>query len=223
MSSPGPHAFIMVLSVGSDFTDEEKQVIDNFKKQFGESIYSYFIVLFTRRDDLDRENQSLDEYIKSSPPRLVKFIEKCGARVVAFDNTLNGKASDDQVQDLLELICKNIQNNGDECYRDPIFMKAEKCIQEMENEKMSEMEEVEMRERDEERKQKIKLAKNANETNDTISLDQVLKNELEKVDVRAILGPGRSYSSFEKKKIRDNVRKDISNNGFCRLMQQCEI
>lgn len=52
MSSPGPHAFILVLSI-TRFTNEEQMSVKHFEDSFGENIYKYFIVLFTRKDDLD--------------------------------------------------------------------------------------------------------------------------------------------------------------------------
>ena len=50
ISSPGPHAFILVLSLAARFTDEEKRSVEHFVNHFGENIYKYFIVLFTRLD-----------------------------------------------------------------------------------------------------------------------------------------------------------------------------
>lgn len=55
-TSPGPHAFVLVLSV-SRFTNEEQEAMEHFAKYFSEDIYKYVIILFTRRDDLDIENK----------------------------------------------------------------------------------------------------------------------------------------------------------------------
>lgn len=59
MSSPGPHAFILVVSVGR-FTKEEQETVDLFVSIFGEKIWNYVIVLFTREDDLQEDGLSFD-------------------------------------------------------------------------------------------------------------------------------------------------------------------
>lgn len=56
ITSPGTHAFILVLSV-SRFTEEEQKSIEHFVKYFGENMYKYAIVLFTRKEDLDVDNK----------------------------------------------------------------------------------------------------------------------------------------------------------------------
>ncbi len=40
MTSPGPHAVIIIMSVTSRFTEEERNTIDHFIKHFGEDLYS---------------------------------------------------------------------------------------------------------------------------------------------------------------------------------------
>ncbi|XP_062608450.1 GTPase IMAP family member 4-like, partial [Saccostrea cucullata] len=54
MSSPGPHAFILVLNIAR-FTKEEEESFLAFVKLFGDPVYEYFIILFTRKDDLEFE------------------------------------------------------------------------------------------------------------------------------------------------------------------------
>ncbi|XP_022304158.2 GTPase IMAP family member 9-like [Crassostrea virginica] len=141
LSSPGPHAFILVLSISNRFTEEEQQTIEQFVNQFGNDVYKYFIVLFTRKEDLDRDNVSLVEHIRKSPVELINFIEKCGKRAVAFDNTLKDEASERQVKELLDLISQNVAKNGGRWYTDQMFKEAEEDIKKMEEKKMKETEE----------------------------------------------------------------------------------
>ncbi|KAG2460213.1 GIMA4 GTPase, partial [Polypterus senegalus] len=63
-SSPGPHAFLMVIQVGR-FTEEEKKTVDQLVEMFGKECLEYVIVLFTHADDLD-EDITIKEYIESS-------------------------------------------------------------------------------------------------------------------------------------------------------------
>lgn len=87
ISSPGPHAFVLVLSL-TRYTEEEKEAVKHFAKYFGENIYKYFIILFTRKDDLDYEKKSLYDHIQTVPHDLQMFIKKCGGRIIAFNNKL---------------------------------------------------------------------------------------------------------------------------------------
>lgn len=133
ISSPGPHVFILVVRVGR-FTDEERKSISHFIDCFGENIYKYLIVLFTRKDELDSEGISLKDYIRSVPPSLQAFIAKCGGRVIAFNNRLKGEQGDEQVKDLLSMIINNAEKNNGECYTYDMYLKAEKCLQERKEE-----------------------------------------------------------------------------------------
>lgn len=133
ISSPGFHAFILVLSV-TKYTDAEQKFIDEFVDCFGESIFKYLIVLFTRKDDLDYEERSLEDHIKSVPPNLQAFIEKCGKRVIAFNNRLTGKGGEEQVKELLSMITNNVEKNNGECYTNDMYIEPEKNLQEREAE-----------------------------------------------------------------------------------------
>lgn len=133
ITAPGPHAFIMVLNLGR-FTEEEMKTIDRFVKYFGESVYHYFIVLFTRNDELDSKNVSLKSVLSLSnvPKKLREFIEKCDERVIAFNNKLKGYESDAQVKNLLEMIEKNVTKNGGKFYTNKVYQVAESEIKKME-------------------------------------------------------------------------------------------
>lgn len=131
ITSPGPHAFILVVRIGR-FTMEEQNSLQHFVDCFGENIFKYLIVLFTRKDDLDYERMSLEDHIKSVSGNLQVFLAKCGNRVIAFNNRLIGKEGDKQVTDLLSMIIKT--NNG-ECYTNDMYKEAERDLQKKEDEK----------------------------------------------------------------------------------------
>lgn len=133
ITAPGPHAFIMVVNLAR-FTEEEMKTIDHFVKYFGETVYQYFIVLFTRKDELDSENVSLKGFLSNIPPKLREFIEKCDERIIAFNNKLKGNESDPQVRELLEMIERNISKNGGRFYTNEAYQEAERVIQNMEKE-----------------------------------------------------------------------------------------
>lgn len=139
-TSPGAHAFILVLSIHR-FTEEEQNSVEHFVKYFGEIVYKYLIVLFTRKDDLDAENKSLQDFITTSPPELKTIIEKCGGRVIAFNNRLNGKENDEQAKGLLNLILKNIEENKGRYYTNKMYEDAEKLLRKKEKKFIKQTEE----------------------------------------------------------------------------------
>lgn len=133
ITSPGPHAFILVLSL-TRYTEEEQKSVEHFVKYFGDKIYKYFIVLFTRKDDLDNEGIDLMDHIKTVPPNLLAFIQKCDGRVIAFNNRLTGEQQDAQVVELLSMILDNIRKNGGDCYTNEMYVEAEKILRKREEE-----------------------------------------------------------------------------------------
>lgn len=133
ITSPGPHAFIVVVNV-SRFTQEEQNTIDHFIKQFGENIYKYAIVLFTRKDDLDEEGKNIFDHLKTSPAQLQMLVKKCGDRVIAFNNRLKEDEQEEQAKQLFDEILKNVKRNGGKCYTNEMFEEAEKILRKREEE-----------------------------------------------------------------------------------------
>lgn len=143
LSSPGPHAFVLVISI-SRYTKEEKYSLQHFVDSFGEEIYKYFIILFTKKDQLEFENKDIYDYIRTFPDDFQMFLKECGGRVVAFNNRLDGKKQIPQVKELLQTIFKNISRNEYKCYTNAMYKTAEASIQKKEQElrnKLKKMEE----------------------------------------------------------------------------------
>lgn len=124
MTSPGPHAFILVLNT-SRFTSEEQDSINHFVTYFGENIYKFLIIVFTRKDDLGEKEIDFLEYIKTFPPYLEHFITKCESRYIAFNNKLKDEKRDEQANALFQLILENVTKNDDHYYTDKMYQEAE--------------------------------------------------------------------------------------------------
>lgn len=124
---PGPHAFVLVLSIRR-FTEEEHESVEHFVKYFGEHVYKYVIVLFTHRDELEVEKKSIQDFIKTSPEKLKNLIDKCGGRFIAFNNRLTKTENDKQAFELLNLILKNIKDNENLFYTNDLYVDAEKRL-----------------------------------------------------------------------------------------------
>uniref|UniRef100_A0A3B1IMB4 AIG1-type G domain-containing protein n=1 Tax=Astyanax mexicanus TaxID=7994 RepID=A0A3B1IMB4_ASTMX len=84
ISAPGPHAFIIVLSVGR-VSKEDVEMLDTIKTLFGPKAAMFSIVLFTRGDDL--QNQTIKDYVdKCTIEPVRKMLRDCGDRFIAFNN-----------------------------------------------------------------------------------------------------------------------------------------
>lgn len=127
MTSPGPHCFLLVMGL-SRFTLEDEESINHFVNYFGEDVFRYFVVLFTRKDDLEYEGLTLDDHLKTIPKNLKTIIDKCGGRCIAFNNRAEGPERDNQVQNLFEIINDVVHQNGGECYTNEMYSEAEKVI-----------------------------------------------------------------------------------------------
>lgn len=137
ITSPGPHAFIFVISVGVRYTEEEQESVDHFVNYFGNEIFKYLIILFVRKDELDEHNIHLEDHIRNAPASMRQFIQKCGGRVCAFNNKAKGIEQDEQVKQLLKKISENIEKNGGNCYTNEMYKEAEKQIKIKEEERLA--------------------------------------------------------------------------------------
>lgn len=135
LTSPGPHAFILVLAL-SRFTEEEEQSVEHFVNFFGERVYKYLIVLFTKKDDLEYDRNHITDFIKAAPERLQILIRNCGGRFIAYNNRLEGKERDAQVEELLRMISENLHLNQGKCYTNEMYEEAEIKLQKRESEKI---------------------------------------------------------------------------------------
>jgi len=137
ITAPGPHAIILVVQVGR-ITKEERQTVEFFVNHFGEEMFRYLIILFTRKDDLRKT--TLHSYINTIQDDVREIFGKTNNRFVAFNNfsTCNGEMDKD-VKYLLQQI-ENIQiQNGGSHYTNDMYKEAEKkTIQRMNEVRMEE-------------------------------------------------------------------------------------
>ncbi|KAL1279081.1 hypothetical protein QQF64_025754 [Cirrhinus molitorella] len=124
LSSPGPHVFVIVLSV-TRFIQVEMDTVDLIKKIFGLKAAQFSIVLFTRGDDL--EDESIEDYVKESKnAELKKLIRDCGNRFLVFNN--REKRDKTQVIQLLNMI-EEVKNTTEGRYfTNKMFEEAEMSI-----------------------------------------------------------------------------------------------
>lgn len=123
--APGPHVFLVVLRPDR-FTEEEQQTVQLIQEIFGEKAAAFTMVLFTRGDELQENNVSMEEFI-SKNTALRASINNCGDRYHVFNNKTNDPS---QVTELLEKINKMVEMNGGRYYTNDLLDKAERAIRE---------------------------------------------------------------------------------------------
>lgn len=155
-------------------------------------MYRYAIVLFTRKDQLDKNRTTLEEYIQKSPKELQFLIKECGERVFALDNTRSYGKQKKRVENLLKMISDNVTRNFGKCYTKEIF---EKVAEEFEKEERRREQEL-IKKREEERQAFLNKIKE--ET--TKRMDEERKNHK------------KMQNEYECKlaNIRNEIREDIA-------------
>ena len=126
MSSPGPHAFLFVVSPGR-FTDEEVNTVEMFFKMFGREVERYMIVVFTSADQLEAP---IDDFIQSSD-RLKDLMQKCSNRKYAIDNKTKSRR-ETQVRELVNHIDVMVGKNGGSYYSNEMYEENAKLLAEQE-------------------------------------------------------------------------------------------
>ncbi|XP_062843993.1 uncharacterized protein LOC134302728 [Trichomycterus rosablanca] len=210
LSAPGPHAFIIVLSVGR-ITQEELETLSLIKKMFGTDAAKFTIVLFTCGDDL--EDQTLEEYIRKKGHRNVdKLIRDCGGRVHVFNN--REKNDRTQVCDLIRMIEEMIKSDRNNYFTNEMFEAAEeleKIRKSMEKEKEKlkqekcEREKV-FKEREEALRREFEKKEEENEKRRLEDLRRSEEDEQQKVE----------------KEEMEEMRKEMENQNATFLKQQAE-
>ena len=149
ITSPGLHAIVLVIHIGR-FTEEDKKTVDLFLDHLGQQLIKYLIVAFTRKDDIDREETSIDEYVESLEPTslLGDIIRRSGRRYLAFDNTATGTKNDDQIQRFFGVVENLITENGGGYYTNEMYEEAERAFQHRISEERRRLESEKQREID---------------------------------------------------------------------------
>ncbi|XDV23074.1 hypothetical protein PO909_027790, partial [Leuciscus waleckii] len=120
LSAPGPHVFIIVLSLGR-ITQEKQDTLDMIKKIFGPKAADFSIVLFTKGDEL--KEQTIKQYVeKSKNDELEKLIRECGNRFLAFNNTETQDRT--QVTELINMIEEVKTSNEGRYFTNEMFEAA---------------------------------------------------------------------------------------------------
>ncbi|XP_062873485.1 GTPase IMAP family member 8-like [Trichomycterus rosablanca] len=181
LSSPGPHAFLMVLKISDRFTEHEEVIIEKTEMLFGDEVAKYTIILFTYGDQLyDDENENNVKNFINENESLKKFVEKCGGGYHVFNN--RDKNNREQVSELLEKIDRMVENEGS-CYSNEMFEEAARLKRKEEERKMQEEEEQRQREQ-KQRQEEIENAKRETEARIKQEKQEEIKNIKRETEAR---------------------------------------
>uniref|UniRef100_A0A3B3WZ23 AIG1-type G domain-containing protein n=1 Tax=Poecilia mexicana TaxID=48701 RepID=A0A3B3WZ23_9TELE len=122
--APGPHVFLLVLQVGR-FTEEENKTLKLIKKNFGVDSENFTIILFTRGDDLEYEDKSIED--EGRDESFMKVINDCGGGYHVFNNY--DKQNRSQTNELIQKINKMVEKNKGKCFTSEALQEAEAAIQ----------------------------------------------------------------------------------------------
>ncbi|KAJ8321223.1 hypothetical protein KUTeg_001224, partial [Tegillarca granosa] len=126
-TAPGPHAILMVIAIGR-FTEEEKNTVHLLQKAFGKGIGKHMIVIFTRKDDLDSRNKSLEEILSTAPKHLWDILSECGHRYIAWNNNGSGEEKEFLVRRLHDTMESVLQENKGRFFQSDIFNETEMML-----------------------------------------------------------------------------------------------
>lgn len=152
-SVPGPHAFLLVISLKSRFTEEERAAVKWIKDNFGSDSALYTIVLFTHADLL--KGKSVEEYVAESK-HLQRLVNECGGRHHSLINDM--KQSRVQVRELLEKIEKMVKSNGGGHYTNKMYQEAQEKLEKERKQREKEEKQRKKEEEEELRKEAERIA-----------------------------------------------------------------
>ncbi|XP_058615474.1 GTPase IMAP family member 8-like [Onychostoma macrolepis] len=169
ISSPGPHAFLIVLRVTDRFTEQEQQIPQMIEMMFGQEVLKYSFILFTHGDLL--EDKSVEKLIEQNC-RLRDLVQKCGDRYHVFNNKdLNNR---EQVNDLLQKIDSMIEQNGGGHYSNQMYEDAQRFRREEEEQRQRD---EEQRKQQEEKQRQEEIERVKKETEERLRAEYEVRSE----------------------------------------------
>ncbi|XP_024003435.1 GTPase IMAP family member 7-like [Salvelinus sp. IW2-2015] len=210
LSAPGPHVFIIVLSIRT-MTQEELDTLNLIETTFGPRARMFCLVLFTRGDEL--ENKSIQDFVgKSKSDKLKKLVRNCGDRLHLFNN--KDKNNCTQVTELLKKINKMVSVNKGSFYTNEMFQEAEAAIKqkqeailkERETEIKADMEKLKVRHETDMEKMKSKLEEERLKVQEERQLRDKLLREREEAIRKE--HEDKEKAEKEERELEDKKRKE---------------
>ncbi|XP_062585710.1 putative autophagy-related protein 11 [Saccostrea cucullata] len=216
MVSPGPHVFLVILTVGR-ITEQEKYTLKYMTDLFGgPDFLKHTIIVITRKEELNPEydsdnddedfdvSEELAEFVGDSED-LKRMVEQCQGRCVAISNAgdIKGYRRRGDAEKLIQSINQLIEENEGLWYSNALFEALEKDkedrMRKAEIERQNAIQDKQRRE--DERKREIKRREKNIE-----KLEKDIQKEEEKLEKEQ----SRSGESLEK--LREELEEFIAEN-----------
>ncbi|XP_019056196.1 PREDICTED: immune-associated nucleotide-binding protein 8-like [Nelumbo nucifera] len=140
LAKDGIHAVLMVYSIQTRFSVEEKVAFQTIQDLFDQNIVNYMIVVFTGGDMLEKDEETLQDYLIGCPKPLQEIMGLCKNRVVVFDNkSKDENKRNKQMQNLLFVVNNVIKQNNGRPYTNEHFVKLQEETK-MQNQQLKEAE-----------------------------------------------------------------------------------
>ncbi|XP_077978197.1 GTPase IMAP family member 8-like isoform X2 [Glandiceps talaboti] len=110
----GLDAILFTINLADRFTEEDAQCIDFIHGIFGKKLTKYFVLMFTREDELKRTDTTLRTFLKGEIPKYLKYLlKKYDNRFMAIDNINTDKdVKEEKVRELISIIDKMKTTNN---------------------------------------------------------------------------------------------------------------
>ncbi|XP_061585711.1 GTPase IMAP family member 8-like [Cololabis saira] len=186
--SPGPHVILVVIQIGR-FTREDKDTLKLIREGFGKNAEQFTFILFTYGDTLEREEKSVEDYIREGDDSIQKLIHDCGGRFHVFNNY--DKNNRQQVRDLIRKIDEMLKRNRGNCYTNEMLQEAEAAIK-------KEMERILQEKEEEIQREKEELTRKHEEEM------QEMKRKMEKEREKL-----QQQTELKLKEMKENINKEL--------------
>uniref|UniRef100_A0A8C1KBE7 Si:ch1073-185p12.2 n=1 Tax=Cyprinus carpio TaxID=7962 RepID=A0A8C1KBE7_CYPCA len=128
LSSPGPHAFLLVVPIDR-YTEEQQRTVDMILEMFSEDIDRHSILIFSHADKL--RGESIERFVLKQNRKVRDLVKRFGRRFVAFDNT--NPTNPEQVSRLLQKVDELLAVNENRHFTNEVteaMQEAQKIIEE---------------------------------------------------------------------------------------------
>ncbi|XP_062391361.1 trichohyalin-like [Sardina pilchardus] len=153
LSSPGPHAFLLVIPAELS-EGEERKMLEKMEDIFGEGCWEHTLILFTHADGL--RERSVEELLQTGSQELQQLVEKCGNRCHLLN--IKDTPEETQITQLLEKIEDMVSGNRERFYSSETYQEAEKQLREIKR-RIQKERKVDEWKYTEERERKVELTK----------------------------------------------------------------
>ncbi|XP_063070427.1 golgin subfamily A member 6-like protein 26 [Engraulis encrasicolus] len=127
LSAPGPHAFLLVVSVEPS-EGEERRMLEKMEDILGEGCWRHTLILFTQAEGL--EQRSLEDLLQTENQELQRLLDKCGNRCHLLN--ISDRPEDTEITQLLEKIVEMVSGNRETFYSCETYQEAERQVREIE-------------------------------------------------------------------------------------------